>query len=244
MSTENLIAQLVAAQRAGVKSVNGAAYAELDRTGAYEVQRGVMAALGEEPGLVKVGIAADGAGIVAPIYASRVGLSGSLTLPLGSIVGIEVEVAAVLGSDLSADTARQDEIDIVEAVDHYIVGIEVCGTRFVDRKLAGANGQLADGLACYGYVIDPAPREAGAEVENYDIVIEHNGTVIYSAPAKLPFDTPLSSLVAYAKAQQPAYPLKKGGIATLGSLCGMVPVPGPGTITARFGNHVLTVDFV
>src|SRR5690348_17239727 len=103
-SEANLIQQLVDAQRSGTRPVDATAYSSLDREAAYRVQHGVMVALGETPGLYKTAVAPDGLGVVAPIYASRVGQSGSLRLPLASIIGLEVEVGVVLAADVPNGT--------------------------------------------------------------------------------------------------------------------------------------------
>lgn len=236
-----LIQQLVDAQRAGTHPVDAAAYSGLDREAAYRVQHGVMVALGETPGLYKTAVAPDGTGAVAPIFASRVGHSGSLKLPLASIVGLEVEVGVVLAKDVSNGTS---DIDLVEAISHYFVGMEVCGTRYVDRSKAGFDGGLADSMAAYGYVINPAEREPGADLDNFDVTLEFAGKQIYSAPAKHGFGSVLASLVAYAKAQRPEYPLKAGTIITTGSVCGLVPTSGTGHAVATLGNHRVEFDIV
>lgn len=242
MSNEaTLIQQLVDAQRGGTRSVDAAAYSTLDREAAYRVQHGVMVALGEKPGLYKTAVAPDGMGVIAPIFASRVGQSGALTLPLANIVGLEVEVGVVLARDVPNGT---DDIDLVEAIDHYFVGIEVCGTRYVDRSLAGFNGGLADSMAAYGYVINPMVREPGADLDNFDVTLEFNGKQIYAAPAKHGFGSVLASLVAYATAQRPEYPLKAGTIVTTGSLCGLVPISGTGHAVATLGNHRVEFDII
>lgn len=240
-SEATLIQQLVDAQRAGTNPVDAAAYSTLDREAAYRVQHGVMVALGEKPGMYKTAVAPDGTGAIAPIYASHVGQSGSFTLPLASTVGLEVEVGVVLAKDVPNGT---DDIDLVEAISHYFVGLEVCGTRYADRSKAGYDGGLADSMAAYGYVINPTAREPGADLDNFDVTVEFNGQQVYSAPAKHGFGTVLASLVAYAKAQRPEYPLKAGTIITTGSLCGLVPTSGTGHAVAVLGNHRVEFDIV
>lgn len=242
MTTEAVLIQhLVDAHRSGTPNVDPAPYAALDRAAAYRVQHGVMKALGATPGLYKTAVAPDGAGIIAPIFASRVGQSGSFRLPKANVVGLEVEVAVVLGQDVPNGT---DELDLVEAISHYIVGIEVVGTRFTDRSAAGPTGGLADGLSSLGYVINPAHRESGADLDNFDVSLEFAGRQIYAAPAKHGFGTVLASLIAYAKAQRPEYPLRAGMIVTTGSVCGLVPTSGTGHAVAELGAHRVEFDIV
>lgn len=242
MTTEaDLIQQLAAAQRAAQSSVDATLFADVDRDAAYRIQAGVLAALDETPGLLKTAVQPDGVGVTAPIFASRVGPSGDFALPLATVTGLEVEVGLVLRSDLSVETARADEAAIIEAIDHYFVGIEVCATRFRDRTLATLQGGLADNTSSYGYVIDPTHRQVGADVDGFDVHLSLDGVQLYSAPAKHSFGNVLNSFVAYAKNQVPAYPLRAGTIVTTGSLCGLVPVSGTGRVKAVLGNH--TVEF-
>jgi 2-keto-4-pentenoate hydratase len=242
MTTEaTLIRQLADAQRSGTHPLDAASYAVLDREAAYRVQYGVMVALDETPGLYKTGVAPDGAGVVAPIFASRVGQSGSFTLPQANIIGLEVEVGVVLGKDVPDGTG---DIDLVEAIDHYFVGVEVCGSRFVDRSLAGPNGGLADSVSALGYVINPTVREVGADLDNFDVTLEFAGRQIYAAPAKHGFGSVLASLIAYAKAQRPEYPLRAGTIITTGSVCGLVPTVGTGHAVAQLGAHRVEFNIV
>ena len=242
MATETeLIDLLVAAQRASRSEVDATLFAEIDRAAAYRIQSGVLLALGETPALIKTAVQPDGFGIAAPIFASRFGQSGSFALSGATVTGLEVEVGLVLGSDLSADTANADEASIVEAIDHYFVGIEVCGTRFADRKLAGVQAGLADNMSSYGYVINPTARDLGADIEQFDVLLTLDGVTLHQGPARHSFGTVLNSFVRYAKAQVPAYPLRAGTIITTGSLCGLVPVSGTGRVEAVLGNH--TVKF-
>lgn len=240
-TTTSLIQQLVEAQRAGTHTVDARPYAALDREAAYRVQHGVMVALGETAGLYKTAVAPDGVGAVAPIIASRVGQSGSLELPLANIIGVEVEVGVVLATDVPNGTS---DVDLVEAIDHYFVGIEVCGTRYLDRALAGFNSGLADSMSAYGYVINPLERESGADLDNFDVSVEFGGKQIYSAPAKHSFGSVLASLVAYAKAQRPEYPLTAGMMVTTGSVCGLVPTAGTGHAVATLGKHRVEFDII
>lgn len=242
MATEtDLISLLVAAQRASQSNVDATLFADIDRAAAYRIQAGVLAALGERPALIKTAIQPDGVGVAAPIFASRYGQSGSFALPLATVTGLEVEVGLVLGADLSAETANADDAAIIEAIDHYFVGIEVCGTRFIDRKLASAQAGFADNMSSYGYVINPAERDTGADIDGFDVHLSLDGVQLHSAPAKHSFGTVLNSFIAYARAQVPAYPLKAGTIVTTGSLCGLVPVSSTGRVKAVLGSH--TVEF-
>ena len=232
------------AQMDGTSTVDATRYAHLDVEAAYRVAMRVMDMIGETPALLKTAIAPGGIGIAAPIFRSRVGESGAFTLSSPSIVGLEVEVGLVLGRDLDTHTARTDPASITDAVSHYFVGIEVCGTRFADRSKAGIFGGLADNLTAYGYVINPRHREFGADLEGFEVSLDFGGSQVFSGPAKNGFGSVLASYEAYAKNQHPAMPLKAGTVVTTGSLCGLVPVSGKGHAQARLGTHIVEFDIV
>lgn len=243
-TTEDLAQRLAEAHRAGRHDVDPAPFSALDRGTAFDVQRRVMSLLGETPGLYKTAVAPDGLGTVAPIYRSRFGQSGAFELPHANVIGLEVEIGLVLDRDLDEATAQRDELEIIEAIDYYFLGVEICGTRFTDRAAAGYNGGLADGMSHHGYVMNPEHRELGAEFHNFDVELEFGGTRIHSAPARHSFGTVLTSFIAYAKKQQPHCPLRAGTIITTGSLCGLVPVAGTGHVVGRLGSHAVEFDIV
>lgn len=245
MPTEtDLIQQLIEAQRSSSQNVDAVPYSTLDRDAAQRIQVATMTGLGEGAGLLKTLITPDGVGTCAPIYRSRFGRSGAFQLPSATITGLEVEIGLVLASDLTSEAANRDEIDIIEAIDYYFVGVEVCGTRYVDRAAAGFIGGLADNASAFGYVMDPSHRDAGAEIANYDVHLEFAGQQIWNGPAKHSFGTVLNSFIAYAKNQRSEFQLKAGTIVTTGSLCGLVPASGPGHVVARVGSHTVEFDIV
>lgn len=241
---EDLAHQLAEAHKAGRHDVDATPYSQLDREAAYGVQLRVMQLLGETPGLYKTAIAHDGLGAVAPIYKSRFGQTGAFTLPSTNIIGLELEVGLVLDRDLDGATARRDEIEIVEAIDYYFVGIEICGTRFADRSRAGFNGGLADGMSSLGYVMNPVHRELGAEIDDFEVTLNFAGQQIHAGPARHSFGTVLASFIAYARNQRPDFPLKAGTIVTTGSLCGLVPVSGTGHVAGQLGSYSVEFDIV
>lgn len=242
MSTElDLAQQLFEANKDGGQSLDATPFSALDRAAAYRVQTRVLDMLGDTPKMLKTAVHADGAGVVAPIL--RLDQSGNARLPASRLIGLEVEVGIVLARDITSAEAV-DEIEAVEAIDHYFVGVEVCGTRYKDRALAGPTGGLADNMSAFAYVIDPVPRDLGADIDGFDVTIEFAGQRIYTAAAKHGFGTVLASYLAYARNQHPAYPLKAGTIITTGSLCGLVPVSGTGHVAAGLGAHIIQFDIV
>lgn len=241
---EDLAHKLAEAQKAGRHDVDAKPYSELDREAAYDVQLRVMQLLGETPGLYKTAVAPDGVGAVAPIYKSRFGHSGAFSLSSANVTGLELEVGVVLDRDIDVETALRDELEIVEAIDYYFVGVEVCGTRFVDRTIASYNGGLADSMSALGYVMSPLHREMGADIDDFEVKLSFAGQEIYAAPAKHGFGSVLASVIAYARNQRPAFPLKAGTIITTGSLCGLVPTTGTGHVVGQLGSTTVEFDIV
>lgn len=242
MTTEvDLIAALVDAHRHGTHTVDPAPYSALDRAAAYRVQYGVMRALGETAGLYKTAVAPDGLGIVAPIYATRLGRAGSFEMPVANVVGLEVEVAVVLGKPMTAD---MDDAALLAAIDHYVMGVEIVGTRYTDRDAASATGGLGDAMSALAYVVHTEARPAGADLDGVEVSLEFAGRSIWAAPAKHGFGGVRNSLFAYARNQLPEYPLPAGMLVTTGSVCGLVKTSGTGHVVARLGDQTIAFDIV
>jgi len=238
MTTEaELIRILAAAASAGVHTVDATPYASLDRDAAYRVQVGVLAATGASVGILKTGIHPDGVGIVAPIPASGVGRAPDFRLPVANVTGLEVEIGLVLARNVASAA------DVPSAIDHFFTGVEICGSRYIDRSKAGPMGGLADSVSALGYVVGPT-RALKDQFEGLQITLEFADKKIYAARAKHGFGTVLASLIAYAENQHPAYPLRAGTIVTTGSLCGLVPTSGTGHVVARLGDEVVEFDIV
>src|SRR3569833_2509086 len=237
MTEAEMIASLADGQRHGTHTTDAVPYASLDRATAYRIQSSVMTAVNANVGMLKTAIHADGVGVAAPIFAAAGGRDG-FRLPVANVLGLEVEVGVVLGKDVGPET------DVASAVDHYFTGIEVVGSRFADRGLAGANGQLADNMSALGYVIGTEPRALKGQIDGPTVTVEFAGKQIYCAPAKHGFGTVLASLAAYAKALLPGLALKAGTIVTTGSLCGLVLTSGTGHVEARLGDDRVEFDIV
>jgi 2-keto-4-pentenoate hydratase len=237
MTEAELIALLADGQRNGTHDVDAASYAVLDRAGAYRVMKGVFGLIGATAGMLKTAIQSDGVGVAAPIYATRVGRSG-FGLPATNVVGLELEVGVVLGKDVGPET------DLASAIDQYFTGIEIVGSRFRDRSLAGPNGGLADSMFALGYVIGTEPRPLRDSLEGATVSLEFAGRPIYSAVPRHSFGSVLASLAAYARSQHSAFPLRAGAIVTTGSLCGLVPITGTGHVVGRLGDDRVEFDIV
>lgn len=241
-ANDNLARLLADAHRADKRTVDAALYSGLDREAAFDVQLRVMDLMGETPALLKTAVAPDGVGAVAPIYSSRFGAGGGFSLSSANIIGLELEVGLVLGRDIDEASAQRNEASVVGCIDHFFLGMEVCGTRFIDRSVAGFNGGLADGMSALGYVRSPLPRELGAEIDGMNVELEFAGSKIYFGQSRHSFGTVLASLLAYSKRQRPRFPLKAGTVITTGSLCGLVPIVGTGHVAGRLGDDTIEFD--
>lgn len=237
MTESEMIAALADGQRWGIHTVDGPPFAALDRAAAYRVQAGVMEAVGATVGMIKTAVQADGVGVAAPIYADRLGRTG-YRLPVSNVLGLEVEVGLVLGKDVMSRS------DVAGAIDHFFAGVEIVGSRFVDRDLAGPIGGLADNMSALAYVIGTEPRRLKDDISGLKVALEFAGKAIFAGPARQGFGTVLASLEAYADAQQAFMPLRAGAIVTTGSLCGLVPTSGTGHVVARLGGDVVEMDLV
>lgn len=238
----DLIRLLTDAQRSGSRSIDATTLAHLDRPAAYRVLTATQTALGEATGMLKTAVQPDGVGAAAPIFASRVGRAPDFALPADRVVGLEVEAGLVLARTIPNDPGV-DEAAVAAAVDHYFTGVEIVGTRYLDRAKAGPAAGLADNFSAFGYAIG-SRYVRGADIDGLTVTLELAGKQIYAAPAKHGFGTVLASLVAYARAQHPHLPLAAGTIITTGSLCGLVLTSGPGHVVARLGDETVELDLV
>jgi 2-keto-4-pentenoate hydratase len=189
--------------------------------------------------MLKTAIHPDGVGVVAPIYV--LGHSGDFRLPQANAVGVEVEVGVVLARDVPSGA---DEATVIAAIDHYFTGVEICGSRYVDRSLAGLLGGHADNMSALAYCLSRSSRRAGGDIAGTEIEVSFAGAQVYMGIAKHAFGTVLASVVAYARTQRPEYPLTAGSIITTGSMCGLVATSGPGHVVARLADETIEFDIV
>ncbi len=99
-------------------------------------------------------------------------------------------------------------------------------------------------MSSLGYAIGPRRRTLTTEFEGLDVTLDFVGRQIYAALAKHGFGTTLASLMAYARNQHAAYPLRADTIVTTGSLCGLVPTSGAGHVVARLGDETVELDII
>jgi 2-keto-4-pentenoate hydratase len=233
---EDLAQKLIAAYR--VPAVPSSLVRDLTFEQAMAIQGQVLTAFGEDAAVVKVALNAEDRAIAAPIFSLIVVESGgALPMPAYPIAGLEVEVAVLLKADLTPEVAARGDDAVLAAIDHFLVGVEVIGSRLSDRNDAGLYGGLADSLSTAGYVHGAALKLPGNNAEGLPVEIVVEGRQIFAAPAKVPFGGALNVLKRYASAPADGFGgLKAGRIVTTGSLCGIVPIPGRGRILAKLGE--------
>ena len=97
---------------------------------------------------------ADAIPVAAPIPASRVYADGvRLNGADYHFIGIEAELAYMLGRDLPPRATPYVESDVVEAIGSMHVAIEVCDSRLANFTTADALWKLADNQSNGGLVV-------------------------------------------------------------------------------------------
>lgn len=213
-----------------------------DLAGAIAAQDAVMRGLGATPGGWKVASNKDFGPIGAPMYAATMQEGpGNWTLAPGLM--LEIEIAVRLARDLPPGSYSREEI--VGAIESMSVGIEVVRSRLAIGNAAPFLAFFADSLANEGYVIGKT-RLPWAEVDLAvrRCIARRDGTVIHDALCTYPFGEPLAPLTGFASVQKGGMGgLRAGQIITTGSVCGVLPVTGPGRYTAEI-EGVGAVDLV
>lgn len=228
----------LAAHRSPAQTVSAEALWDLDAAGAMAVQSAVLRRLGESVSVIKVAAPPGGRAVAAPIIDSWVTKSGgTLKLQGRNVIGLEIEVAAVLKTTLTPEIARMGMAAVLEAIDHFIVGIELIGTR-IDRHLqAGPFGPLSDCMLTAGYVTGTQIIGALPNIEGMPIMLETAGAVSQLGRATHPFGGVLEPIIAYASAPfDDLEGLRAGMTITTGSLSPLINVPLNGTVHLRLGD--------
>lgn len=154
---------------------------------------------------------------------------------------IEVEFAFVLGRDIAGGSAPVTRDEVVSSVSSIHIGVELCRSRYNGGSRGDQALSIADMMSNSGYILgtplDRSLLERGVSVWQLSVLID--GNVAFDEPAVHADGDPLQALLALAN-QPPltGHPiLTKGQIITTGSLCGMIPIMGPGTIDVRLGGE-------
>jgi 2-keto-4-pentenoate hydratase len=232
-SDEQSIAdELVRAHLTGSRVVPSSLPVPLSPASAMQIQALVQARLGQPVKGWKVAIGPQRLPIAAPLLEIY---PASSEIRLCRDCAIEVELAVHLSKDIPRrETGTYERVDILDAIDNVVLGIEVIGGRFDSAENVPFLSFLADNLGNRAYVIgDSVPSSVLGNVNGLDCHVTLNGQPLYLAPASHPAGDPLLPLLAYANAQSDHLGgLEAGQIVTTGSLSGVLPVRAPGLLEA------------
>lgn len=210
----------------------------LTRGEAMAIQGAVLKLLGESVPVAKVAMAPDGSGTAAPIPAGMViAQDGTIELGERDLAGLEIEVAVRLGADLTPEIARAGREAVLETVEHFLLGIELIGSRIDDRTKAGPFGPVADNMVTGGYVCGTDRLMHEPQIAGLPIALACDGAVIQRETAKFPFGDTLSPIIAFAKTADDHFGgFKKGMVITTGSLSPLLKGPRKGRFEISLGD--------
>jgi 2-keto-4-pentenoate hydratase len=237
MSERNDLADaFIAARRNPGRPVAAALLRDLTAEDAMAVQGAVLRKLGETVPVAKVSVV-GGRGRAAPIFASEViPTGGTLHLNGGSLVGLELEIAAVLKTDITPEIAARGREAVRAAIDHYIVGIELIGTRIDDRDAAGPFGGMADNMISAGYVLGTQRLAVLPDVDGLSMTGVIDGEVRDFGRAAHPFGDAIAPILSYATAPYDAFGgVRAGLVITTGSLSPLIEVPPGAAVSLQLG---------
>jgi 2-keto-4-pentenoate hydratase len=235
---ETLSDALVKAHHDPAQPIAATALVGLDAETAMAVQGAVLRKLNASVSVAKVAAPAGGRPLAAPIMDSWVAKSGeTLTLNGRNMIGLEIEIAAVLKADITAELVAQGRDAVAAAIDHYIVGIELIGSRIDDRLAAGPFGPLADSMITSGYVLGTQRLDTLPAVDGLGLRLTTGEGTSEVGPANYPFGGVLEPIMAYvANGFDQFGGLRAGMTVTTGSLTPLIASPTSGPITLQLGD--------
>jgi 2-keto-4-pentenoate hydratase len=134
----------------------------------------------------------------------------------------EAEIAFVMGQDLEGDF---NITDLIEAIDHARVSIEIVGSRVADWNIK-ITDTIADNASASHYVLG----EIQIDLDDQDLVgckmtLTKNGEVASTGSGAACMDNPLNAALWLAqKMAAQGNPLRKGEVLLSGALGPMVPI--------------------
>ncbi|RRH96680.1 hypothetical protein EH240_22110 [Mesorhizobium tamadayense] len=213
-------------------------FIDLTRNEALAIQGEVMKLLGESAPVAKVAMPPDGIATGAPIPAGMVIDDGG-TIELGErdLAGLEIEMAVRLGADLTPEIAKAGHSAVLQTIEHFVLGIELIGSRIDDRTKAGPFGPLADNMVTGGYVIGTQVLAQEPKVEGLAITLSSDGAILQRETTKYPFGDAISPVIAFAGMADDHFGgFRKGMVITTGSLSPLLIVPRKGRIKISLGD--------
>jgi 2-keto-4-pentenoate hydratase len=238
LEIDTLVNALIAARDGSGGLVEAQSLAPLSKDQAMDIQSRVQAALGESTAAAKISVV-DGGALIAPIFAGAVIKDGdTFSMPRRSFVAIEIEVAAILSEDYPSSAVADGAEGLAAAIDHFVVGIEILGTRLHKREEAGKFGALADNFNGAGYVVGRQKIDGVPAVDGLPVRVSLPNGEIRELEARHPFGGPLSPILAFGRQPHEHFPvLGKGVIVTTGSLTTPVAFTGEGKVSMQLGDY-------
>ncbi|MCV3205433.1 hypothetical protein OHD62_07310 [Mesorhizobium sp. YC-39] len=235
----NAIAEAIAeAHRDPRQRVPASRFIDLTRNEALAIQGEVMKLLGESAPVAKVAMPPDGIATGAPIPVGLVIDDGG-TIELGErdLAGLEIEVAVRLDADLTPEIAKAGRDAVLQTVEHFVLGIELIGSRIDDRTKAGPFGPLADNMVTGGYVTGTQILAHEPNVDGLAITLSSDGAIVQREVAKYPFGDAISPVIAFAGMADDHFGgFREGMVITTGSLSPLLIVPRKGRIEIHLGD--------
>jgi 2-keto-4-pentenoate hydratase len=243
--TALLAKALVTARATGQRLATADLAIPPDLAAAFDVQTAVATLRGASVGGWKVGIGPDAAPLAAPLDPPRDVASRPVTIPWRDKIGIEVELAVRLATDIRARTQQPwTRSELLATIDAVLLGIEITGGRLADGNAAPFTLFVADSLDNAGYILGPRlPRESLDRVADGGVSLTVSGTASWSGVAVHALLDPLAPLLACANSEHSHLGgLRTGQIITTGALCGMLAVAEAGVVDILF-DQTTTMRF-
>jgi 2-keto-4-pentenoate hydratase len=231
---------LVDAHRSGEPVEAPPVPADLDE--AMECQAMVAAGLGHAVVGWKVALAPAGP-VAAPVFGA-LSFESPARWTWRPGLAVEVEIAAVLCGPLPGSAPSR--VAVEAAVGAFRIGVELVRPRLAAGSAAPFPAFLADNLGNAGYVAGTRiDAWRGFALDGRRCRIRLDGRLLHDGPARHPQGDILAPLAAYAaRPSDRLGGLRVGQLVTTGSLCGLVPVTGPGHLEAEVeGAGSVTIVF-
>jgi 2-keto-4-pentenoate hydratase len=210
-----------------------------DLAQAFAAQAAVARALGATVGGWKVGFAADGTPVAAPMYDADVRRGGArFAFPAGAPVIVEAELALRLARHLPPRSHPYARAEILAAVDAACVGIELIHGRVGESKDVPFPVWLADNMGNAGYAAGTPVRDfAKLDLAALRCRLRIGRDIVHDRIGGHPQQDPVEPLRAWASAQRDALGgLRAGQLVTTGSLSGSTTVLLAGPMMAEISG--------
>jgi 2-keto-4-pentenoate hydratase len=236
VAARHLVAARVA-RRAG--SELPASCRPTDRDSALAIQRRVGELLGEPIAGWKCALPNTDRIIVAPLYASVVGIASPWRVSVrGPAAQVEPEIALVLGRDLPPRDQPYANAEIRDAVAEVRLAIELLGCRYAAPDRVDFLELLADGLFNAGVFIGPeVPGGLNCNLAAFRVRIDVQGSPVQEFDGRHPDGHPVKALHWLANFLSSRNEgLRAGQAVITGSYAGVLEMPLDTPIHIAFGE--------